>query len=249
MKRTKQQILAEIRQLKTNPDNYTEQIIRSDPYSLVAQRMLDKLSHTEVFAGMSFKEIREYTKNPTMTYFYNSNAEPENAFGVDTPELQAFHDTLIELFPGAVNVREALNDRWDNTALFHTHILPDGHTSHVPVTVAINGHLDNEGLDLPYRYYSNEPSDKGTPLVANFTHAFDGFGVRHVADNLGHNFSHVHDEYKSHPNHIGKVRELFVESLRIVAEGTYLEDFCQEDFGIDNREFLAELNSSSYALC
>ena len=249
MKRNKAQILAEIRKLKTNPANYTETVVRADPYTLVAQRMVEKLPHTPVFEGMSFKEIRSYCKQPVMTYFYNSRAEPIKAFGQDTEELHAFYTTLEELFPGAINVMEAINDRWDNTAMFHTHTLPDGHVSHVKVTTAVEGILDNEGLNLPYLYYKNQPSDIGTPLVANFTHAFDAFGVRHVADNADFDFSHVHDEYKAHPNNMGRVRELFIDSIRITASQPYLEEFCEQDFGIDNRAFLAGLKTSKYAIC
>ena len=144
---------------------------------------------------------------------------------------------------------EALNDRWDKEAMFHEHTLPDGHVSRVNVMKTIEGTLDNEGLNLPYTYNNNMPSDVGTPLVANFTHAFDGFGIRHVGDNADFDFSHVHDEYKAHPNNMGKVRELFMEAIEIVAKGNYLAEFCQEDFGIDNREYLAGLKYSSYAIC
>ena len=109
-RRNKSQILAEIRALKSNPSNYYEEVVRADPYTMVAEHMVNKLPHTEIFKDMSFKDIRAYCKGPTMTYFYNSRAEPIKAFGKDTQELQAFYDTLTELFPGAINVMEALND-------------------------------------------------------------------------------------------------------------------------------------------
>ena len=148
--RNKQQILADIRRLKANPLSYDEQVVRADPYSLVAERMLDKLPHSTVFEGMSFKEVRAYCKDPIMTAMYNSKAEPIKAFGEDSEELEAFYSTLQELFPGAMNVLEALNDRWDNSALNHTWKAPDGHTAYVPVSVDVEVHLNNEGLNIQY---------------------------------------------------------------------------------------------------
>ena len=248
-RRTKQQILAEIRLLKTNKDNYIETVIRADPYSLVADRMLEKIPHSVIFEGKTYKEVREYCKNPTMTYFYNSRMEPIKAFGEDTQELQAFYETLSELFPGAVNVMEALNDRWDTTALFHTWSTPDGHVAHVKVMEHIDGHLDNEGLDLPYRFEKNQPSLRGTSLSPNFIHSLDGFLIRHVADNLGQTFSHIHDEYQSHPNHMGRVRELFIDGVEVIANAKLLETFCEQDFGIDTKDFIKGLKTSSYAIC
>ena len=55
MKRTKAQILNDIRKLKTNKDNYSETVVRADPYSLVAERMLEKLPESEVFNKMTGK--------------------------------------------------------------------------------------------------------------------------------------------------------------------------------------------------
>ena len=249
MPRTKQEILRDIRLLKANETSYNHTTVRADPYSLVAQRMVQKLPHTPIFEGMSFKAIRKYCKDPIMTAMYNSKAEPIKAFGEDTEELNAFYDTLNELFPGAMNVLEALNNRWDKTSKLHTWTTPDGHIAHVPVMVGINGHLDNEGLDLPYRFYENKPSTVGTSLAPNFVHSLDGFTVRHVRNNVDFDFMHIHDELKSHPNNMGKVRELYIDSFRIISESKVLEQYCEQDFNIDNRAFIAGLKDSSYALC
>jgi len=249
MRRTKEQVLAEIRALKSDKNNYSEAVVRADPYSLVADRMMEKVPHSEIFAGMTHKQVRAYCKDPIMTAMYNSRRQPELAFGEDSEELEAFYDTLAELFPGAMNVLEALNDRWDNTTLAHTWETPDGHIAHVNVMEDVTGHLDNEGLDLPYLFKNNQPSNTKTSLAPNYTHSNDGFTIRHVADNVEFDFAHVHDDLQSHPNHMGKVRELYVDSFRVISEGKYLEKFCEQDFKIDNTAFLAGLKDSSYALC
>jgi len=249
MKRTKSQILAEIRSLKSNPANYTEKVVRADPYSLVAQRMVEKLPHTPVFDGMSFSEIRAFCKKPVMTTFYNSKQQPIQAFGEDTEELHAFYETLQELFPGAMDVMEVLNDRWDNEALAHSWTTPDGHVAHVKVMETIDGTLDIEGLSLPYRHKKNQPSKRGTSLPANYIHSLDGYCVRAQADAHNFDFTHIHDDFQAHPNNMGAVRKQFIESLRVISEGHYLEEFCERDFGIDNKDFLDGLATSSYALC
>jgi len=211
--------------------------------------MLEKLPDSTIFNDMTFKEVRAYCKDPVMTAFYNSSEEPKKAFGDETPELEAFYSTITELFPGAVNVLEALNERWDKTALLHTWSTPDDHIAHVPVLEAINGHLDNEGLDLPYRFYRNQPSERSTSLAPNYIHSFDAFIVRYIIENADFQVSHVHDEIQAHPNNIGRVRELYLEALAIISKGRFLEQFCEEDFQIDNTAFLEGLKDSSYALC
>lgn len=247
--RTKAQILLEIRQLKQNPASYNETVVRADPYSLVAQKMLEKLPHSKVFDNMSFKEVRAYCKKPVMTTMYNSIAQPIKAFGEDTEELHAFYETLQELFPGAMNVLQALNDRWDKEATYHSWKLPDGHTSHVKVVETIDGILDNEGLNLPYRFKRNQPSTTGTSLAPNFIHSFDGFAVRYIIENADFQVAHIHDEIQAHPNNMGRVRELYLEAFKVIASHPYLEEFCEEDFNIDTRDFIAGLKDSSYALC
>ena len=251
-KRTKAEILAEIRAIRADTANYAETIVRADPYSLVATRMIELLPDTAVFAGMSFKEVRAYCKNPIMTAFYNSRAEPEKAFGEDTHELEAFYQTLTELFPGAMNVLEALNARWDDEAYFHEWITPDGHMSHCKVLNTIKGQLSIQDLELEYTFKENGVSETSTSLAPNFVHSADGFAVRFViltALKEGFQVVHIHDEFDAHPNNMDRVQELYLEALRIVATSRMLETFCQRDFGIVLDEFLEDMEESAYALC
>ena len=198
---------------------------------------------------MTFKEVRAYCKQPLMTYFYNSRQEPINAFGKDTQELQAFYDTITDLFPGAANVMQAINERWDNTALYHEFSTPDGHIARIQVTKHIDGILDNEGLNLPYRFESNTPSDVYTPLVANFVHAHDGFLIRNIIDKAPFQVAHIHDDIQCHPNNMRVVRELFLDGLAQISNSRSLEQFCNKNFNIDNKQFIKGLTTSSYAIC
>jgi len=250
--RTKAQILQDIRALRANEDNYTIQTVRADPYKLVAERMLELVPDSEVFHDMSFKQVRAYCKDPVMTAMYNSKAEPEKAFGKDSAELEAFYQTLYELFPGAMNVLEALNNRWDDTALFHEWVTPDLHISHCKVINTITGHLSTQELELEYTFKANGTSDRSTSLAPNFVHSADAFTVRYVVETAkteGFVVVHIHDEFDAHPNNMTRVQELYLEAIELVATSRMLEEFCEEDFDIDLTEFQEGLKSSKYALC
>ena len=199
--RTKAQILKEIRELKSNPDSYYETTVRADPYSMIAREMLRKVPDSEVFEGMSFKEVRAYCKPVLMTALYNSKQKPIEAFGEDTEELHAFYTVMEELFPGSVAVQEALNESWNEKALFHEWTLPDGHVSHVKVVETVHGTLEAGGLEFGYTYHANQPSKVHTSLSPNFTHSYDGFIVRDMITNATFNIASIHDEFKCHPNY------------------------------------------------
>ena len=250
--RNKADILADIRAIRANEDNYTVMTVRADPYSLVAKRMMELLPTSEVFAGMSFKEVRAYCKDPIMTAFYNSRRQPEKAFGEDTLELSAFYQTLNELFPGAMNVLDAINERWDKDAMFHEWLTPDGHVSHCKVINTIKGHLSTQGLELEYTFKENGTSETSTPLAPNFVHSADGFAVRFVvisAKHEGFQCVHIHDEYDAHPNNMDRVQELYLEAIKLVATSRMLEEFCGQDFGIVLDDFLEKMEKSKYSLC
>lgn len=250
--RTKAEILADIRAIRANEENYSTQTVRADPYKLLAERMLELVPTSEIFAGMSFKQVRAYCKDPVMTAMYNSVAEPIKAFGEDTSEIEAFYQALNELFPGAMNVLEALNNRWDEQAMFHEWQTPDGHLSHCKVINTITGHLTAQELELEYTYKENGVSKRGTSLAPNFVHSADAFTVRYVVETAhkeGFQVVHIHDQFDAHPNNMSRVQELYIEAIELVATSRMLEEFCEEDFGIDLTEFKAGLKSSQYALC
>jgi len=246
--RTKSQIMAEIRAIRTNPENYVTRTLRADPYSLVTNSVLAKIPGSSIFEGMSWKEIRQAVKEAVMTAFYNSKAEPKRVFG-EGAELDAFYLTLRELFPGAMNVLEALNDRWDNEADYHEWTLPDGHVSHVKVMETIGGVLEIEGLKLAYRYRANTNSKTGTSLAPNFVHSIDGFIVRYIVLKADFPVVHVHDQIDFHPNHGDEVRKLYLEAIALVAESKLLEKFCERDFNIDVSAVVKAMKDSQYALC
>jgi len=253
MRRTKKIILAEIRALRANRDNYTTTVDRADPYTLVAQHIITLVPNSTVFEGMDFAEIRNYCKKPIMTALYNSVAQPKEAFGEDTPELSAFYETLNHLFPGAMNVLQALNDRWDTSATSHTFTGIDGHVAYIPVINTIEGTLSVEGLELPYIYKEQGTSEVGTSLAPNFIHGNgDAFLVRFVIESAkkeGFIVTHIHDQFDSHPNNTSRTMELYAEGIRRIAESRMLEEFCEQDFGIDVTEFVKRTYDATYHIC
>ena len=247
--RSKDQILRDIRALTSDESNYATRVLRDDPYTLVTNSVLKKIPDSEIFDGMSYKDIRAAVKDATMTALYNSKLVPISVFGEDTVELGAFYKSLYELFPGAMDVLEALNGRWDDEALHHEWALPDGHTSSVKVMETLHGTLNIEGLEMAYRYKDNMASETSTSLAPNFTHSIDGAVVRYIVMHANFPVSHVHDQIDFHPNHGDKVRELYLEAIKIAAESGLLESFCKEDFGINVSAVVAGMKDSQYALC
>ena len=249
MKRTKAEILKEIRALKASKDSYTTTIVRADPYTLVAKKMMEKVPHSEVFEGMNFGQIRAYCKKPIMTFFYNSRQEPINAFGEDTEELNAFYATLNELFPGAMQVMEAINEQWDNKALFHKWETPDGHIAHVKVMESVHGILSSGGMDFAYTYNSNQPSEIGTSLCPNAIHSADGYLVRYVVENAPFQAFAVHDDFKAHPNNMGELTKLLKEGVVNLMGTKFFDKILGRPLNIDYTAIKKGIKESEYIIC
>ena len=249
MKRTRAVILAEIRALKANKDNYTSTVVRADPYSLVATHISKKTVDSEIFSGMTFKGVRAYCKGPLMKGFYNSRLEPIKAFGEDTKEFMAFYATREELFPGAVKVLEAINESWDSDALHNAWPTPDGHEAYVKVMEKVHGTISAGGMEFAYTYNSNRPSERFTSLAPNFTHGNDGFLVRHIVDNAPCEVFHVHDDIKAHPNNMDVVSDLYVDGFNVMLDFKPLDKLLGYELDIDYTEIRKGLSVSSYHLC
>ena len=251
---TKQQIIAKIRALKSASGNYVHAEVRADPYTMIAEYMIERLPSTIVFkhadgTQMSFAEIRKLVKKPIMTTFYNSKRQPESVFGEKTLELKVFYAALNALFPGAMKVLEAINTRWDKNADYNGWNLPDKHQAYVPVMVKKLGVLNIAGLRLKYQFKTQAPSKNGTSLAANFIHSMDAFCVRYVVDNADFIVTHVHDQFDAHPNNMGKVQELYLQAIAIIAKEHWLEKFVGRNLGINVEAVLAGMLTAKYHLC
>lgn len=103
-----------------------------------------------------------------MTAFYNSKSEPIKVFGEDTEELDVFYEVLHELFPGAMDIIQMVNDSWDSSALYHKWKLFDKHVSYCKVVEQVDTVIKVKELDdakISYRFYPNQPSDNYNSLM------------------------------------------------------------------------------------
>jgi hypothetical protein len=122
-------------------------------------------------------------KGAQMTHFYGSKAEPKKVFGEETDELYAFYEAQEIVAPGACHTMREFLGSWQPFALEHSHTLPDGYDSRVPVLTKMKTKLEIDELDhttLTYIYEDNVGEEKGLAVAANMTHAVDGFLVREV---------------------------------------------------------------------
>lgn len=126
---------------------------------------------------------RAEVKGAQMTHFYGSKAEPKKVFGEDTYELMAFYEAQEKVAPGACYVMRELLASWQSYALEHTHNLPDGFVSRVPVLQKMKAKIEIDELahaTLTYIFEDNVGMEKGLAVAANITHAIDAFIVREL---------------------------------------------------------------------
>jgi len=138
---------------------------------------------------------RKELKDPFMTHFYFSKAQPKKVFGDGTPELVAFYKAVMEMAPGA---NELMNDiygamRKDATEYKCTY--PDNHTLFTRVMKSKQFKIELEELKnksgnnstFTHQMDVNEADEFDVSLVANVTHGADGFVVREMQGRMNHN--------------------------------------------------------------
>ena len=152
---------------------------RCDAYTIVYQRMVDKL-------GESARIDREDTKQAIMTSLYGSQAVPKEVFG-EGILLRSFLTTMMESAPGAWELNQAFLSIWDSNALSNDWVLPDNF--HVRVKVMSQKkevvHFFNQPVDTYYKV--NAPIESGRSLGANITHSIDGMMVREITRRCDYN--------------------------------------------------------------
>lgn len=133
--------------------------------------------------GKVFTAMRSTVKAAMMTALYGSQAEPRNAFGDGTPELNAFWKALQITCPGASNLLEVLASTWKPYALSHEWVLPDGFEAKVKVMQRHESRIEVDELDhstFTYTWYENEGEEKGIKNIANTVHSLDAYLLRSV---------------------------------------------------------------------
>jgi len=218
---------------------------REDVYQVVADKM------SKIVGDQLYKED---VKKPVMTTFYGSKNQPEEAFGEDTPELEAFYKTLSEMLPGAMECMQDMQKCWQPTVLEHKWTLPDGHVAKVKVLNTVDKKIEIDELDhatYTHRAYVNTPAPKGLSLAANIVHSIDGWIVREQvrkASMQGFELLTIHDSFWASPNFMNNVRQNYLDTLKEIADSSLLEDILNEITGLKGKLTKLSNNLSSTML-
>lgn len=218
---------------------------REDVYEMVADMMNSELA---VEDQVSRKDV----KKPLMTKLYNSEATPKAHFNDN--QLKAFNSALDGLVPGAMDVMKTINACWDKTAVKHSWTLPDGHVAYCKVEEMADVTVSVAGMEFPYRYRKQQPSDNFRSLCPNVIHSIDGYVAREMIRRSDFDMAHIHDCFVFHPNHMVKAGRLYREILADLANMDLLESILTEITGKtvqirkDSANLGADILASEYAL-
>lgn len=198
---------------------------RYDAYQILIDALTKAMPHLEL--------TRQDGKDLLMkSLAYGSNKVPKLIF-TDTRDYATYLRVVTQLFPGVMRVRQLLLDSWDANTLYHTHTLPDGHISHVPVTVKVVGddarmeltevaHLNNgKNKTVTYIHEKQECTEYATPILANTTQSFDGYLVRVVQNACKAAdipYLTIHDGFGTLCNHMNIVRMSYAGGLADLAD-------------------------------
>lgn len=162
----------------------------------------------EVAASTNGKFTREELKQPVMTSFYGSKAEPIKIFGKGTPELAAYYEMLASELTGAYGLLNDIQSCWQSGESFHRWEMFDGHTVYIPVVQDIESKVEIDTLDgmsFTHRHRVIQGTDTGISLAANLTHSVDAYVVREVVRRASYNLFRVEQLAKLFAKVMGKV--------------------------------------------
>ena len=203
---------------------------REDFYTNVTDKMNSLLKTTNTWS-------RDVVKNAAMTVAYGSKREPIKAFGKSTKELKAFYIAMEKLSPGVMMAMRIIQNQWDPTGTEHCWTMPDGHKVIAKVLIHLDKRIEVDEFNhatFTYRSEINAPDEHGLSLVANITHAVDGWIVREMvrrAFTQGFQMTAIHDSFWAHPNHMNKVRQNYLDIMIEIVKSTMLVDILKEITG------------------
>lgn len=149
---------------------------RADAYTQCTNEMQHIL-------GAATGVSREDAKRCLMTSFYGSRKVPQEVFGEDTPELNAFYQAANTIAPGAWDLLQILLASWNSYATVHSWKMPDGYDAVVKVEVDKSARIEVDELNhstFTYEYSVNEGTKKGLSNAANVVHSVDAYVLRNI---------------------------------------------------------------------
>lgn len=201
---------------------------RSDVYTTISDEM-------NVSLGCS-KYTRKELKQPIMTTFYNSQAQPKKIFGEGTPELEAYYQVIQKKLGGAWEAMQDIQSCWRDNVLVNEWTLPDGHKAHVPVMVEKSSRIEvdlgnGKKSSFTYQTYVNGTTDYDLSLPANIVQSIDAYVVREMhrrAYKQGFQLHTIHDSFWAHPNYMNLVRQNYRNILADIASSHLLQSILRE---------------------
>jgi DNA-directed RNA polymerase len=198
---------------------------RQDIYQKMSETMSNILGRTI---------SRDTIKQPVMTTFYGSKAQPKSLFGEDTPELKAFYKTLDTELTGAIEVLNDIQSCWNPNVLAHSWTLPDGVKVNIKVMEPVSKKIEIDEMNhatFTHRVYVNMATPTGISLSSNIVHSIDAYIAREMirrSHEQGFSMLTIHDNFLASPNHMNKVRQNYVNILAEIASSNLLQDILRE---------------------
>jgi len=220
-----------------------------DAYALCIEEMNKELPDTEKVTN------RSNFKKAMVAHLYNSKKEPR--MRLSKTQLVCFYKVVSKLFPGAEQIREAVNTYWDPKALYHQWTLPDGAVVKVPVRVYVDYTISLDNLDdqiVKYRCRQNLPSKRYTSLAPNIIHSVDAYIAREMVRRAEFDLVHIHDCFWALPDNMPAVCQLYREILAEIAQSDLLSDILSElagtrkTVGKGDPDLYLDILASTYAL-
>lgn len=199
---------------------------------------------------------RDAVKYPLMTHFYNKQSHEEYLTAVQE---KTFLETLQGVLPGAEDVKEIINSKWNPNMKFHAFRTPDNHLSYIPVTEKVNIEMvyTDHKVQFPFRHERITTSTRSSSLLPNVIHGIDGYVVREMvrrSHTQGFELLPIHDAFGFHPNYGNHVRQNFIDILAEIADSDLLSNIVSDLEGktVSLRKYTntlgTEIRKSNYAL-
>lgn len=151
---------------------------RMDAYKILNEEMNELLG-----SDQKVKVKREDSKQAFMTFLYGSEAIPKQIFGEGTKQYRAFFESMANLVPGAMQVRQACIDLWQPFQDIHEYDLPDDFHVYLPNVVESVLLVEPEELEdvqIPVYVKEVKGARRSVSLAANIIHSVDGMVLREL---------------------------------------------------------------------
>jgi len=217
---------------------------------LVGKRKNDLYQNTademSKLLGEKLAVSRTRLKEAQMPYFYGSKRQPKIVFGDGTKELKAFYEVQEIVAPGAARLMQIFPTFWQPYADEHSWVMPDGFQVRKSVIQTVQELIHIPDLDEEVLFQTSEVKgkQKGISLGADICHSCDAYVMREVVKRAAFEVLVIHDEYLCHPNHMNKLRELYIEVMAEVAESNLLSSILSQ---ISDQDIEIEMQDSCIA--